>query len=157
MYCQFCGNTHQWQIDLKLRYEIESSPSGLLFSLEPNRTKRILSAIENNVYNMLVKSYYQEKPIFRCANCDNTTLDIHELIIENCYFLECPGCFHCDQWITKEWMIELCSECIRDKQGMVDEDYCSIYCPHFENGMAEVREHYTLSLGDIKRQLGYLG
>ena len=157
LYCQSCGNTNQWQIDLKLKYNVESSPTGLLFNLESNRTRMVLSAIENNIVQMLERSYNRSKPTFRCANCDNTILDFHERVLESCYYLECPGCFKCGQWIDKEWLIELCTECINEKEGKITEDDCACFCPHFPDGLGEVRDHYKISLGDLKRQLGYLG
>ena len=102
LYCHSCGNVNQFSVDLKLKYNVESSPNGLLFNLESTRTKRILQAIEDNIYQMLERSYNREKPIFRCANCHNATFDFHEHVLESCYYLDCPGCWHCGNYIDME-------------------------------------------------------
>ena len=157
LFCSYCGNTHQWQIDLKLNYEIESSSHGLLFNLESNRTIRILKAIETNVYQMLERSYNRDKPIFKCGNCGNTQLDFHEQVLESCWYMDCPGCFHCGNWLEKDFVIELCTDCITEKGGKITDEDCTMFCPHYDDGLGEVRDHYNISLGDLKRQLGYLG
>ena len=151
LYCYYCGNTHQWQIDLKLKHVVENSADGLIVALEEQRTRKIFHNIEQKICWLLEKS----KPIFRCANCGNTGLEMQEWMLDSCYNLECPGCFHCGNWMDKDWLIELCSECIHKRKGIITEDDCRTICEYYPDGLGEVRDHYDISLENLKYELGY--
>jgi len=151
LYCYYCGNTHQWQIDLRLKHVIEHGADGLIISLDESRSSKIFHNITKNIYCLLEKS----KPVFRCANCHNSCFEIQERMLDSCYYLECPGCFHCGNWIEKDWLIELCTECIHNKKGIITEDDCRTFCQYYPDGLGEVRDHYDISLEKLKYELGY--
>ncbi|MFQ6609614.1 MAG: hypothetical protein ACE5D7_02320 [Fidelibacterota bacterium] len=112
LYCYHCGNTTQWQIDLRLRHTVECLDSGIAVKLDEKQTSKILRAIEHNLPDMLGKANDADKTVFECANCQNSWLDFHQRVIESCVWNGCPGCFHCGNWITEDELIETCSECI---------------------------------------------
>ena len=155
LYCYSCGNTHQWQIDLRLKHIVEVLPEGTMIYIDENRTKKIIHAIESNIHRILARSADRDKEIFRCANCGNNELEFQETMSENCYNFGCPGCWHCGNFIEKEWMLELCTECITSREGNIDEEDCFNICPHFDYGLSEVREHYNITLDELKHSLGY--
>jgi hypothetical protein len=151
LYCFYCGNTHQWQIDLKLKHVVECSTEGLIVGIEEQRTRKIFHSIERKICWLLEKS----KPLFRCANCGNMGLELQEWMLDSCYNLECPGCFHCQNWMDKEMLIELCSDCIHKKKGIITDDDCRTICDYHPDGLGEVRDHYDVSLENLKYELGY--
>lgn len=155
LFCTYCGNTNQWQIDLRLHYEVNATNDGTSFGPDQNRTQRILHKIEQNIYQMLMRSYDRDKPLLRCANCGNTMLEMHEQVLEICWSSDCPGCFFCNNYIAKENLVELCTSCIYDNEGHITDDECSYLCPHYDNGLGAVREHYNLSLDELKRMCGF--
>jgi len=156
LYCSHCGNTQNWQIDLRLKHKVENMSSGLSVSLDELQTRKILKAIEHNLVNMVDKSINEDKAIFQCANCENSWIDFQEQITESCLWGGCLGCFHCGQWIEKEEMMDLCTECISDRKGDVDEDFCtSGCCPASDFGLMELHDHYKTNLKDIKESLGW--
>ena len=53
LYCYYCGNTHQWQIDLRLKHTLECSEDGLVVALEEQRTRKIFHNIEEKIYWLL--------------------------------------------------------------------------------------------------------
>lgn len=155
LYCYYCGNTNQWQIDLRLKHVVECSADGLVVGLDESRTKKIFSNLQQKIYWLLEKSCDSNKPLFRCANCNNTNLEIQERMLDSCYGLECPGCFHCGNWMDKNWLIELCTDCIHKKNGIISEDDCHTTCEYYPDGLGEVRDHYDISLENLKFELGY--
>ena len=156
LYCSHCGNTNQWQIDLRLKHKVENFSAGLSVSLDELQTRKILRAIENNLVNMVDKSIDDDKGVFRCANCRNTWIDFHERMVECCLWNGCSGCFHCGNWIEEEDLLETCAGCIDDRMGNVDEDYCdSGCCPVSDFGLKEVMDHYGTNLKKIKESLGW--
>ena len=156
LYCSHCGNVQNWQIDLRLKHQVECMSAGLSVSLDELQTRKILKAIENNLVNMVDKSINDDKGVFQCANCSNTWIDFHERTIENCLWNGCSGCFHCGNWISEDDLIETCSDCITERKGDVDEDFCdSGLCPVSDFGLREVMDHYGTTLKEIKESLGW--
>jgi len=156
LYCSHCGNTNHWQIDLRLKHQVECLNSGLSVGLEQLQARKILSAIENNLIDMVDKSVNEDRNIFQCANCENTWIDFHERITEMCLWNGCPGCFHCGNWLSESELLETCTDCITERKGDVDEDYCdSGCCPVSDFGLREVMDHYNTHLTEIKESLGW--
>jgi len=155
LFCSSCGNTHQFSIDLKLRHQVEGLTSGLSVNLEEHQARKVFQAIQTNLERMVDRSIENALGIFKCANCDNGELDFHERLLEICLWTGCPGCWWCGEWMDEEEVIELCSECIKSKQGQIDEDDCFNVCPHFDFGLDEVRRHYGLTFKKLKSDLGY--
>jgi len=155
LYCTYCGNTNQWQIDMRLHYAVSVTNTGITLSPDEQKTKRIMHNIKQNIHQMLYRSYDREKPLFHCANCGNTMLEMHDQVLECCWSMACPGCFQCGDWLEKEVLVDLCTECIRNSEGHITDDECSYLCPHYDNGLGEVREHYNLTLDELKRTCGY--
>jgi hypothetical protein len=156
LYCTHCGNTNAWTISLRLKHKLESMSGRLSVGLDKLQTKKIMYAIESNLVNMVDKSINEDKAIFQCANCENSWIDFQEQITESCLWGGCLGCFHCGQWIEKEEMMDLCSECITDRKGDVDEDFCtSGCCPASDFGLMELHDHYKTNLKEIKESLGW--
>ena len=146
LYCHYCGNVNQWQMDVRMRHTIVVESNGIAVALDEQRAKKLLCAIERNVSRILYRSESTEKPLFKCANCGNAELDMHENAVETCYNLGCPGCFDCGSWIDEEYLRELCEACIKDNAGEVDEEHCFNMCPHFDYGLEQVRQHYAITL-----------
>ena len=156
LYCYHCGNTKQWQIDLRLKHKVECLSSGLSVALNEMQTRKILKAIEQNIVNMVDKSLNKDKGVFKCANCENDWIDFHERAVEMCLWNGCPGCFHCGNFITEDELLESCTECLTERKGNVDEEYCdSGSCPVSDFGLREVMEHYGTHLTEIKESLGW--
>ena len=155
LYCHYCGNTNQWQIDLGLRHVVECLDNGLAIEVDNKRTRKVLAAIEKNISRMLDRSISGNRTILHCANCGNAELDMHDNAIETCYNLGCPGCFHCGNWIEEDLLRELCEECIKQNSGDVDEEYCFTMCPHYDYGLEQVRQHYAITLTELIRDAGY--
>ncbi len=154
--CQWCGNTTGFSIDMILKHEVESSPSELEVGLNRDRQKRIEKSLTSNIYSIVDKYHETGKEIVRCSNCEMAEgIDFQERIIDYCWQMGCPGCWHCGMYLDEDEVRSLCSECIRDKGGRIDEDDCSTICPHYDQGLSDVREHYGIELEEIKRSLGY--
>ncbi|MBN2355251.1 hypothetical protein JXO59_04020 [candidate division KSB1 bacterium] len=81
LYCPYCGNTNQWQIDLRLWHEVELESGSLTLALDESKTTRILSAIERHIDRMVFLSSDRNKPFLHCANCSNAALDMHEQML----------------------------------------------------------------------------
>ncbi len=148
-YCGFCGNTNQWQIDVKLRHIVECLSDGFSVSLDEKRAKRISTAIQGFIQRSL------DENRFRCANCGNTEIEYHFYYLESCWNTDCPGCFHCGNYIEKEMLIDICEDCISKHNGNITEDDCFTLCEHHDFGLSEVRDHHGVTLEDLKRGLGY--
>ncbi len=155
LYCYYCGNTNQWQMDIRVQYIVENADDGIAFQMDPVRSKRILDAVQRNVNRMINHSNIDTKPIFHCANCGNDELEVFEAMQENCWNMGCPGCDHCCNWIDEDELRNLCSSCIEHHQGKVDEDHCFNLCPHYDFGLEQVRQHYAITLDELIREAGY--
>jgi len=148
-YCSYCGNTNQWQIDVRLRHIVEIVPDGFSVILDENKAKRLSNALQGFVRRNI------DENRFRCANCGNTEIDYHYCYLESCWNTDCPGCFHCGNYIEKDLLISLCEDCINKHNGDITEDDCVTLCEHYDFGLSEVREHYNINLESLKRGLGY--
>ena len=154
--CQWCGNTTGFSIDMKLKHEVALTGSGLVVGLNRNRQKRIEKSLSSNISSLVDKYHETGKEIVKCSNCENSEgVDFQERIIDQCWQMGCPGCWHCGEYIDEEELLSLCRECIRDKHGNIDEADCSTICPHYDQGLSEVREHYGIDLEELKREEGY--
>ena len=154
--CQWCGNTTSFSIDMKLKHEVALTGSGLIVGLNRKREKRIEKSLSSNISSLVDKYHETGKEIVKCSNCKNSEgVDFQERIIDQCWQMGCPGCWHCGEYIDEEEVLSLCRECIREKDGNIDEDDCSIICPHYDQGLSAVREHYGLDLEELKREQGY--
>ena len=154
--CQWCGNTSGFSIDMKLKHEVESSASGLSVGLNRDRQKKIERSLTSNIHRIVDKYHETGKEIVRCSNCEMSEgIDFQERIMDYCYQMGCPGCWHCGMYIDKDEVTSLCTDCIRDKRGRIDEEDCLTICPHYDQGLSDVREHYGIELNEIKRSLGY--
>ena len=149
-FCSYCGNTNQWQIDVRLMHIVELFSDGFSVTLDEKRTKRLANALQGFVRRNM------DENRFRCANCGNTEIEYHYYYLEGCWNNYCPGCWHCGNWIDKVSLIEFCEECITNHNGNITEDDCFTICEHYDFGLAEVRDHYDLSLESLKRDLGYV-
>ena len=155
--CQWCGNTTGFSIDMKLKHEVQSSSTGLVVGLNSDRQMRIENSLSSNIYRIVDKYHETGKEIVKCSNCEMAEgVDFQERIIDQCWQMGCPGCWHCGMYIDEEEVRSICSECIREKHGIIDEDDCSTICPQYDQGLSEVREHYGLDLEELKREQGYL-
>ncbi len=154
--CQWCGNTTGFSIDMKLKHEVQSSSTGLVVGLNRDRQERIEKSLSSNIYRIVDKYHETGKEIVMCSNCEMSEgVDFQDRIIDYCWQMGCPGCWHCGMYIEEEEVRSLCSECIRDKDGNINEDDCSMICPNYDQGLSEVRERYGLDLEELKRTLGY--
>jgi|TARA_B100000315_G_scaffold106058_1_gene97264 hypothetical protein len=153
--CTWCGNTEAFNINLKLRHLIQIKNGHLEVMLFKAFTDKVLRVIKHNM-DRLIERCYDGKKSFYCANCNNTeSIDYHERVVDCCWSMGCPGCFWCGSWIDKDDLVETCTECITDRNGEVDNDYCGTYCPAYDNGLEEVRQHYNITLDEMKKDLGY--
>ena len=142
---------------MKLKNEVQTSSTGLIVGLNRNRQKKIEKSLSSNIYRIVDKYHETGKEIVMCSNCEMSEgVDFQERIIDYCWQMGCPGCWHCGFFIDVEEVQTLCSECIRERKGNIDEDDCSTICPNYDQGLSEVREHYGLDLEELKREQGYL-
>ena len=154
--CQWCGNTAGFSIDMKLKHEVALTSSGLVVGLNSNRQKRIELSLSSNISSLVDKYHETGKEIVKCSNCEMSEgVDFQERIIDQCWQMGCPGCWHCGEYIDEEEVLSLCRECISEKHGNIDEDDCTVICPNYDQGLSEVREHYGLDLSELKREQGY--
>lgn len=82
-------------------------------------------------------------------------MDLHERAMDICFNSGCPGCWWCGEYIEKEEVVQLCSDCIISKEGQVDLEDCEYACPNYDYGLEGVRQHHGLTLEEMKRDLGY--
>ena len=155
VYCPYCGNTNQWQIDLRLLHNLQMGPGGIEIALDQNKAEKFLSSVQRHIDRMVFLSSDSKKPFLHCANCSNSDIDVQEAILEMCYNTGCPGCFHCGNWIDESDVRDSCLACIKDNDGDVDEDHCFTMCPHYDYGLEEVRQHYNITLDELKTLAGY--
>jgi len=64
---------------------------------------------------------YNDKQIIHCANCKEQGVDLQERLLDYCWQTGCPGCDVCGNYIDKDELIETCTECIREHNGLVGE------------------------------------
>jgi len=155
LYCPYCGNTNQWQIDVRLWHDVRLEFGGISVALDADRTHRVLSRVECHIDRMASLSSDSKRPFLHCANCSNAALDMHEQMLEMCYNTGCPGCFHCGNWIDEDDLRESCLACIRQNNGEVDDEHCFTMCPHYDYGLEEVRQHYAITLQELISAAGY--
>ena len=148
-YCGYCGNTNQWQIDVRLRHIVEILPDGFSVSLDEKKANRLANALQGFVRRNI------DENRFRCANCGNTEIEYQAFYLESCWNNYCPGCWHCGNWIEKDLLISLCEDCITKHNGDITEDDCFTICEHYDFGLSEVRDHYDIKLESLKQDLGY--
>ena len=149
LFCHYCGNTNQWQMDIRVRHLVSINAEGIVYEIDRTKADRLINAIERNVVRMLERSNELVKPMFRCGNCGNAELDTHENAIETCGYTGCPGCFSCGNFIDEDEMRDLCSSCIADNSGEVDDEFCINQCPYYDYGLADVRQHHGVTLDDL--------
>ncbi|MBT7021981.1 MAG: hypothetical protein HN967_12655 [Candidatus Marinimicrobia bacterium] len=155
LYCTYCGNANAFQIDLKLKHLLKSESGCVSVELLKSYSDRVMNIIKNNVDKLLEKGF-EGKPRFRCANCnEDQSLDLQGRVYDYCSYNFCPGCFTCGIWIEKDDLINMCTECITEKEGEVEDEDCIYNCPNYDNGLSEAMDHYSLSLQEIKKNLGY--
>ena len=157
LYCPYCGNTHQWMMDIRLRHNLSKTSDGFVIEMDEKTASRLLQAISRNIARMLDHSLEQSRSLFHCANCGNAELDLYGNAIETCWNLGCPGCFHCGQYISEDELRDACLACITDNSGNIDQDYCFSSCPHYDYGLEDVRQHYGISLEEFIDEAGYGG
>lgn len=150
LYCPYCGNTTQWQFDIRLRHVIECDANAVALVIDPKKSQKLIQAITSDIHRNLHEHRFQ------CANCHNDEINYQMYYLESCWYNGCPGCFHCGQWIDRDLVIDLCEDCINKHHGNVNEELCCELCEHYEFGLGEVRAHYDISLEELKRNLGYL-
>jgi hypothetical protein len=155
LYCYYCGNKHQWHIDLRLLHYIKVENGSIIVKLDQDQTSKVLNAVNKKLDTMLDKNSERTRPIFRCANCSNPDLDTIANVLETCGNVGCPGCMHCQYWIEEEEMRTMCLECISENSGEVDEEFCYNFCPHYDFGLEDVRQHYAVTLIELIREAGY--
>ena len=155
--CIYCGNTTAFYMNLRLRHQINVEASGLI-SVELNRqmTERVFKSIAKNIWNIIDKSKIEGKEIVHCANCDESeSVDFQMRVLDWCWQTGCPGCEVCGEYISEEEVRDLCSECIKEHNGEITEEDCQCRCPHYDDGLLQVLDHYGLSLEKLIRELGY--
>ncbi len=154
--CPSCGNTTAFRMELRLRHSLQIHPKGLEISLDQIPTKKLLKALALNLHKVLDKGFYEDKPRIACANCGETdSIDLQERVMDTCWNSGCPGCWWCGSYIDKEELVNLCSDCITNKDGQVTEETCECGCPHYDYGLEEVRSHYGITMEGLLRDLGY--
>ena len=154
--CPSCGNTAAFNMDLRLRHSLQINSIGLESSLDKVPTAKLLQALSQNLYKVLDKGFYEDKPKISCANCGETDyIDLLERVLDTCWNSGCPGCWWCGNWMDKEELLELCRECVISRNGEITLDDCGYGCPNSDHGLEQVRAHYGITLEDIKQDLGY--
>ena len=148
--CIYCGNTTAFYIDLKLRQKIEPTDQGIIIDFD-DKVHRIFKYLSQNIYNLLCNG----KEVIHCANCGDSYLDNQESLMDYCLQMGCYGCSVCGNYIEKEELISLCTTCIRERDGDINDEKCGEVCEHYDYGLKEVRDYYGLSLRKLKEELGY--
>ena len=132
------------------------APQGMRVELHGPFTQKVLHVIATNVDRILERGWNTGKPVFHCANCsEGEGLDLQGRVLDYCQNNCCPGCYHCQSWISKDEVVGLCTECIKKREGAIEEDDCSYQCDWYDNGLLEVLDHYGITLKDLKEKLGY--
>jgi hypothetical protein len=152
LFCHYCGNTNQWQMDVRVRHLVTMQPEGIVYEFDKMKVDKLIKATESNLVRMLERSTDRIRPLFHCANCGNAELDTYNNAIETCGYTGCPGCFSCGNFIDEDEMREMCIACIADNSGEVDEEFCYNQCPWFDYGLEDVRQHYKVTLDDLIKE-----
>ena len=154
--CLTCGNTEAFSIDMRLRHQVKLGPGGLEIGLDKVPTAKLLKALKQNLYKVLDKGIYEDKPRIQCANCGQSeSVDMVERVLDTCWNSGCPGCWYCGNFLDEDYVRELCADCIISKDGQVNQEDCEYSCPNSDYGLTEVMAHYGFSLEELKEQLGY--
>lgn len=154
--CTCCGNTTSFTIDLRLKHSVSLRPDGLEVGIDQVPTGKLLKALQTNLHRIVDKGLNEDKPVIRCGNCGEAeAVDLHERAMDICFNSGCPGCWWCGEYIEKEEVVQLCSDCIISKEGQVDLEDCEYACPNYDYGLEGVRQHHGLTLEEMKRDLGY--
>lgn len=148
--CTQCGNTDNFYIDLKLYYLLEPTIGELKMSLSTT-AERIFANLAKKIERLVDHL----NPVVFCANCQDGFVDLQDRLLEDCWLRGCPGCFICGNFISQQELIDLCSDCLIENEGNVSEEDCFNFCPYYDEGLSEVRDHYGLTLDDIKREVGF--
>ena len=154
--CVQCGNTTSFSIALRLRHKVEVTSAGMEIGLDKAKTEKVLSALQRNLYKVLDGGFYRDNPRIHCANCEEgETVDMVERILDVCWNQGCGGCWYCGNFIEKDVLIDTCTDCLVQNEGKINEEDCYYSCPHYDEGLAQVREHYGITLEGLRKQLGY--
>jgi len=154
--CSLCGNTTAFCIDLKLRHLVEVQSGMLVVELQPSMAERVFESLARNIWDIIDQAQNTGREIIRCANCrESETVDLQERLLDYCWQKGCPGCAVCGNYLTEDEVRELCTDCIREHDGQITEDDCLQYCPHYDDGLLAVLEHYHLTLEDLLQEQGY--
>jgi len=155
LFCGYCGNASAFQIDLKLKHLINSESGCLTIELLQSYSDKVMNIVQKNVENFLEQGW-EGDPVFKCANChESDSLDTMGRAYDYCSYNCCPGCFTCGQWIDKDDVLRMCTECIMESDGAIVEDECSYNCSYYDSSLLEVLDHYDIRLSDLKEELGY--
>jgi len=155
--CLYCGNSTAFYMDLRLRHQLDVRPDGLI-AVELNRrlSQRVFTAIAQNIRAIIDTSKMMDREVVHCANCqDGEALDFQERLLDWCWQTGCPGCEVCGEYIPEAEVTAYCAECIHEHEGFVTEDDCHCRCPHHDDGLLGVLEHYGRTLEELIGELGY--
>jgi len=154
--CSYCGNTTAFFTNLKLKHDLTVEDGNLVVNLNEQKTNRILDSISRNIWRMIDRQQMEDKPIICCANCEEAeSVDFQERFLDWCWQCGCPGCHVCGDFIAEEEVVSLCTQCIKEHDGKIEEDDCGYLCPNYDNGLLEVLDHYGMTLADVKTLAGY--
>ncbi|MFC1620661.1 hypothetical protein ACFL45_12060, partial [Candidatus Neomarinimicrobiota bacterium] len=143
-------------MDLRLRHGLQIQSKGLEVSLDRVPTEKLLDALALNLHKVLDKGWNEDKPRIACANCRETDyVDLIERVMDTCWNNGCHGCWWCGNYIEKDELISLCTDCITSKDGEVTHETCEYACPHSDHGLGEVMSHYSVTLEGLMQELGY--
>lgn len=150
--CLTCGNSLSFYIDLRLEHEV-CLRTDQCMQVELTRSSDQIFAEMMRERDQLL---YDENRVIFCANCKSDDIDDQERLLDCCWQVGCPGCSVCGNYISREEVTDCCMECLKDHNGLIEAEDCFENCPHFDEGLEEVRQHYNITLTDLKRELGFL-
>jgi hypothetical protein len=149
--CIYCGNTHAFFIDLRLRHQVIIQDDSSIL-VEPSKaTEKIFHSIAQNIGTVIDN----ENEVINCANCKNSSVDIQERLLDYCWQTGCPGCDVCGSFIDKDEVIDICIDCLKENDGKIEEEECSYQCAYYDNGLEAARNHHGISFEELKREAGY--
>lgn len=150
--CIYCGNTTAFYIDLRLKQQVLINEDHSIIIESSKTTEKVFRSLVHNMDTVL----FNEHQSIHCANCKEQGVDKQERLLDYCWQSGCPGCEVCGNYISKEELIEICTECIHEHKGIISEEDCSYRCMYYDNGLEEVRMHYDITLEELKKEAGYL-
>ena len=155
--CIYCGNTTAFYSNLKLKHELTVDGSGsLMVELNQKKTQRLMESISNNIWSMIDNAQMTGKEIFFCANCeDSEGVDLQTRLLDYCWQTGCPGCEICCEYISEEDFKDICTDCIKSRDGKITPEDCVYSCDYYDSGLEQVFIHYGTSLEDLLVELGY--